>query len=88
MKQFAPDSESGGQFLQTKITLPATIDVAFYHNDHAFIFQRDVELGRPQKRALTSFLTFSANGIFNRLIPPASRLYLLESLRLEFSARR
>ena len=45
--------------METNIALPSYNHFA---NDHALLFQRDAELGRPQKRALTFFLTFSANG--------------------------
>jgi hypothetical protein len=45
--------------METRIALPSYNRFA---NDHAFLFQRDVELGRPEKRALTSCLTFSADG--------------------------
>ena len=59
---FVPDSKSCRKDYQDK-DCPSSYN-HFAQDDHAFFFQRDAELGRPQKRALTSCLPFSAYGNF------------------------
>jgi hypothetical protein len=67
---FVPDSKScGGRIIETKIALPSYNQFA---NDHAFFFQRDVELGRPQKRALTLCRRSPRSGISDSADPSAS----------------
>jgi len=50
-----------GQIIETSIA-PSSYN--HFATDHAFFFQRDAELGRPQKRALTLCRRFPAYGNF------------------------
>ena len=72
--------------MQTKITLPDTISFAFHGTMMPSSSNAMSELGRTQKRTLTSFLiVFRGREFASQL---SSRPYLLKSLRIEIGARR